>query len=473
MKKILYLLLVVVLSSCTDMLELDPHQSLSPNVAYATYDDCNNAARGIYLRARGLYTGKSVLVADAYCDNLISFSKGRQSSSYFRNWNITSGNGFMWLDPYKVIVNCNLLIDNMKIPADEADKFNQLKGEALAMRALMHYELVRLYGKSYTSASATDLGVPYIKITDPSNKPARETVKSNFVNILADLNAAYDLMTKSENLDNSRLSKRSVAAILSRVCLYMGDYDNTITYGEKALVNGDAVCPLDEFSKVWHDTSDKGVLFKSVVTEKEDLIVGNYFNQFLGGEYKSEFVAPKSFATLYDASSDVRFSSYFQKSSFQGSEAYHIIKYVGLADDSHTRNKVSLKLIRVAEIKLNIAEASLRKATKDEAKANLILNELLTARLIGYTHADKSGSALLAEVMKQRRLELALEWDRFTTLKRLNLDCERTPGEGDLSDGTGRVNQVETLKHTDHRWQLPLRTSEIDANANIVQNPGY
>lgn len=485
MKKIFYLLLVVVLSSCSDMLDLEPQQSLSPDVAYKTLNDCDNAARGMYMRAQQVYGDDYILITDAFTDNLMSFSRGRGTYSEFRDWKLTSGSSYMWTRPYATIINCSLLLEKMIIPTKGAEisSFNQIKGEALALRALMHFELVRQMGKAINVASDKDLGIPYVRTTDSKNRPARQTVKQNYIDIKKELLEAYSLMNEEGvsnlKLDNTRLQKNTVAAILSRVYLAEHNYSKSVEYAGYAIEGaGSKIASAAKFADVWKDKSEEGVYWKLAVTQKENLKVGDLFNQFLNSEYKSEFIVPKSLVSLY-SSSDVRKDSYFNTSEFDGYNANHVIKYIGdVKDKSVTRNKVALKIIRGAEMYLTRAEAYMRLATPNNAAALADLIIVLEQRGLYSVGAKATvdaltGEALLNEIMKQRRLELFCEWDRYHTYKRLNQDIIRLDGEGELADGTGRSNVQFVLKFTDHRFQFPILSSELDANSNIIQNPGY
>jgi len=488
MKKIFYLLLIVVLSSCTDMLELEPHQSLSPDIAYNTLNDCGNAIRGVYSKTQKVYGNDDYLILnDAFTDNLMSFSRGRGTYSLFRDWKLNSGSNFMWLNPYTAIINCSTLLEKMVIPTEgeEIASFKYLKGEALAIRALMHFELVRQMGKAVNVATTTDLGIPYVRSTDSENKPKRQTVKQNYIDIKKELLEAYGLLTEEAavkmkiNTDNTRLHKNSVAAILARVYLAENDYTNAALYAGYAIdASSSKIATSAEFPKVWKDKSDVGVYFKLVISSKESIKIGNVFNQFLGGEYKSEFVAPKSLVSLY-SSSDIRKAAYFSTSEFGGYMANHVVKYIGdVADANEVRNHVNIKLIRGAEMYLTRAESYMRQVAVNNSAALADLIVVLKERGL-YTVGSKptidalTGNALLTEIMKQRRLELFCEYDRYHTLKRLNKDIVRLDGEGELSDSSGRPNIQFVLKFTDHRFQFPILSSEIDANSNMVQNPGY
>jgi hypothetical protein len=485
MKKIFYLLLLVLaFSSCVD-LDLEPQQSVDPKVAYKTLNDCENAVRGIYLQSISVYASNYIVIADAFCDNIISFSQGRNSLSKYRSWGLNSGDNCIWSSPYAAIVDCNLLISNLKLPVKENSEyssFSHIKAEAFAMRALMHFELVRQHGKAYHIASEEDLGVPYVVSINAENKQKRGTVKDNYNKILADLNAAYALMDGSEHYDGSigktRLRKHAVAALLSRVYLTIHEYDKSALYAQLAIdgaagLGENKICAFDDFKNVWRDKSDKGVYFNLPYVKGADYIPGNKFNQYMNNEFKSEFVVPRSFAHMF-SSSDIRKIAYIFTSKYNGHEANHVIKHAGDTSDKNKRNKVPLRIIRGAEMYITLAEAKFRGTSPNsEQEALAALNILKRERGVLYSVDNLEGKSLITEIMKQRRLELAFEWDRYHTIKRLGMDVERLVGEGDLVDGSGRPNTAFILRSTDYRFQFPISGAEMDANPNMVQNLGY
>ncbi|MGB5988687.1 MAG: RagB/SusD family nutrient uptake outer membrane protein [Marinifilaceae bacterium] len=485
MKRIFYLLFFsLAFSSCVN-LDLEPQQSIDPKVAYKTLNDCENAVRGIYLQSISVYASDYIVIADAFCDNVISFSQGRNSLLKYRNWELNSSDNCIWSDPYAAIVDCNLLLLNLKIP-EKADSeyfsFSHIKAEAFAMRALMHFELVRQHGKAYHIASEDDLGVPYVVTVNAENKQERGKVKDNYNKILADLNAAYALMDGSESYDSSigktRLRKHAVAALLSRVYLTMHKYDESALYAQLAIdgssrLSENKICALVDFKNVWRDKSDKGVYFNLPYVKNLGLVPGNRYNQLMDFKFKSEFVVPRSFAHLF-SSSDIRKVSYLYTSEYNGHKANHIIKHSGDLTDKNKINKVSLRIIRGAEMYLTLAEAKFRGTSPNsEQEALAALNVLRRERGVLYAVDVLEGKSLIAEIMKQRRLELAFEWDRYHTIKRLGMDIERVVGEGDLVDGSGRPNTAFILRSTDYRFQFPIPGAEMDANPNMVQNLGY
>jgi hypothetical protein len=147
----------------------------------------------------------------------------------------------------------------------------------------------------------------------------------------------------------------------------------------------------------------------------------------------------------------------------------HIIKYAGRP--GAVAGVVDAKLLRTAEVLLNRAEAYQRSSNNTLALADL--NLLRTNRYSSSTSLTLTGDALLAEILKERRLELAFEGDRFWDLKRRNLPVQRSATTGDRADGTGVKYIRTTLAVGDHRFQMPFPSSEINFNTKFKQNPGY
>ena len=162
--------------------------------------------------------------------------------------------------------------------------------------------------------------------------------------------------------------------------------------------------------------------------------------------------------TTFDGLHDCHVSNYYN----------NIYKYFGRA--AGNANVVDVKALRTAEVLLSRAEAYARLNKNTEALADL--NTLRKQRYSDYVAGTETGADLLTAILLQRRLELAFEGSRFFDLKRLGLGVTRS-SFGDKSDGTGINNVTKALPAGDIHFQLPFPQSEINANPNIVQNPGY
>jgi hypothetical protein len=128
------------------------------------------------------------------------------------------------------------------------------------------------------------------------------------------------------------------------------------------------------------------------------------------------------------------------------------------------------KVMRLSEVYLIAAEASL---PANEADALMYLNMLMAQRDPAFIGYASTGAALLADIVQERRKELAFEGDRFYDMNRLKQTITRVPNGGAIQAGTGNVNL--TIPYPDNRRVGPIPQAEIQANLNIAgqQNPGY
>lgn len=471
---ILIVALLPVLGGCSkSQLDLYPYNAVEQEQAYETEEDMNLAINGMYygVRASGsYYNGSWNIVADAMSDNLIINQAGRRSLNDYQRWNLKPGAteyGF-FAGGYTIVRRANAILENIdKFPAGPFR--DNTKGQALALRAMTYFDMSRVYGKTYTNASNEDLTIPYVTTTDPTILPAKEPVKGFYDKVLADLNQALPLINASNG--TGKLNKAAVAGLLSRVNLYKGDYAAVITAANTALGATPDLPGIADFPKIWTDQTEKGVLFKVInnLVDNVNTQGVNYY-QPVNGELKSEYVVEYNFMQLFTAT-DVRTSTYIRTSPYLQITYNNVIKYNG--GTGKALGVCDAKVLRTAEVLLNRAEAYYRSSNETSALADL--NLLKANRYTGFTNISLSGQALLDEIYKERRLELAFEGDRFWDLKRRHLPIQRDGTKGDRSDGSGvsYVPTAVTLDANDYRFQLPIPIAETNFNKNLAQNPGY
>lgn len=471
MKKILLALLIVssFLVSCDKELDLKPFNALETEVALQTPSDFTNAVRGSYAAMQGnsYYGGWYILTPDILADNLIVCSEGRTSKQSIHYWNYSGNNtwGLLWNEAYQTIYRVNSILENLE-NLEEGDFRDNIEGEALALRALAHFDMARVYSK-FPQHGASDLGVPYVTSTDVTLVPSRPTVQQTYDNIIADFERAKDLIATSNG--DGRLNQDAVNGLLSRVYLYIQDYDNTIAAATAALRGDPSVGSIDIFPNIWTDATDEGVAFKIRHTEADNISIGVQYSQTGSNGVRSEYVAAYDFFQLYQEN-DVRTSAYFSTSLFSDILFNHIAKYFGR--ETGSLNVVDTKVLRWAEVYLNRAEAYAAKGMDAEALADL--DVLRSQRYTDFASGNETGQALKDAIQLERRLELAFEGHRFFDLKRQGLPVERA-NFGDYADGTGVTLPADalTLPADDPRFQLPLPQAELNANPNMTQNPGY
>lgn len=465
----------ILLSSCKrENLELDPYNSLPTETAFQTPQDFTNALRGVYrgfVFAGSYAGGEWVTMPDLIADNLVRVSSGRGTGATYYFWQYTSeatsglfGNG------YQIIRRANGIIENINKLAAGSFR-NNAEGEALAVRAMVHFDIARVYSKIYANSNPnSDLGMPYIKTTDYSILPSRPSIKVTYDNCIADLTDAFGKINTTNtdaSLTSIRLNKAAVGALLARVYLHMGDWAKTRDWADSSLKYRSSIGSLANFPNVWTDASEDGVLFKVRMTEKDNVTLGVQYEQLTAQGYRSEFAPTFELYTQY-AANDVRRTSYFEQSNYNGVPYNHVIKYA--RRPTGRLNIVDCKMIRSAEVLISRAEAKYK--LNDEAGALADLNQLMAQRYTGFVPVVLAGQALLDEIYKQRRLELFGEGDRLFFLKRLNLPVVR-PNSGDQANGTGATppSTALNLPVGSNLFQLPIPRSELNVNPNMQPNP--
>ena len=466
--------------ACTDMLDLNPRDSLSTETAFNRIEDYENAVLGGYeaMRSSSYYGGFMQLIPDVLTDNLILCKDGRTSYNAFYNWEYTSGTfGIegLWLVGYNAINRVNNVIVRLDGDAnpfkgtDDEDKSLALLGEALAIRALVHFDLVRFFGVGYNFAPTESPGIPLM--TEPVvGSPERNNINLVYEQISQDLVRARSLLS-GVNHPNWRIGPLVVAGLQSRVYLTMNRYHRVIEVAAQTVAgDGSDLSSINTFRDIWRQNSNQEIMLRLRILNSDPQILGNVFGQgqFTGGSgHRAEYVPSFSFYNLY-LDNDIRKQTYFITADYQSRRYNFIQKYAGRT--GAPANKTDAILMRRAEVYLNLAEAYYFQ--NDQERALSLLNALRRARYEGFTDGQESGSALLSAILLERRLELAFEGFRFFDIKRQGLPIIRD-SFGDESNGGGLQPLFTLLLPDDYRFQLPIPQAEILANPNMRQNPEY
>lgn len=476
--------------SCDDELnDLQPFVEGNPETFFTSVSAFQNGVDGAYRQLWNYYSSPdSGLqgIPDILSDNVIIAQTGRRSNQNYYNYRYVAGTGgaidLYWSEAYEAVNVANLVIAQIDNLGDGAVKDNIL-GQALAIRAWAHFDLVRVYGKIPTQSADANasLGVVYIKVEDgdtedPFAEPSRETVASNYAEIIGDLERASQLINSSSN-GEGRLNKEGVYALLSRVYLYNGDYQKVIDAADEVTVAlADGVTLVDgitELQQVYTDVSNAGLVVELAINTSSESTGNNVGVLYSQGTLNddgtinttiSEYAIDFDFFNSIDEN-DLRLNVLQFEGSNQGNTYNAIKKFLG--ETGQINGRVDVKVIRAAEVLLNKAEAQFELGQD----ALTTLDELRDLRYLSYTGGE-SGQALEDAIQFERRVELAFEGHRFFDLKRRGEPVMRST-MGDIIDGSGTPPDFPTLAADNFRFQLPIPIAEINANQNIVQNPGY
>ena len=260
------------------------------------------------------------------------------------------------------------------------------------------------------------------------------------------------------------MNQDAVNVLLSRVYLYMGEWQNSIDAANQVDYQ---IASRDNVVGVWEDTNQDGLIF---YIPNVDPILGNSIGvTWSQGSMTSlipEYVTSFQLNNLF-AEDDIRKEAYTFE-GLSGGNAYNGIKKL-FGRPGQTNGEVDYKIFRAAEVYLNKAEAYYNLG--NESSARSALDELRNRRYLNPPNGE-TGIDLRDAIRLERRLEFAFEYQRFFDLKRWGLSVNRT-NAGDQADGSGTPSDVLNLSSGSTLFQLPLSQQSLDVNPNLQQNPGY
>ena len=297
-------------TGCADFLDTTPHDSLNSDNALESLEDFNNTTNSVYesMRSSSYTANFMLMVPDVMSDNLILNRDGRLIYNEFAGFKFyadTYGVSGMWSAAYNAILGANEVITRMEsdpsIIASDEKLGKNLLAECLALRGMIHFDLVRLYGKNYLQASDSDLGVTYKKDTE-TTLPARNTVKEVYTWLTEDLERAKGMMSDDYNTTiNYRLNKKAIAAILARVYLTMGKDQLAVDNATEAIAgDGSDIAGIDDFSKIYTTSMDVPEVILRIALKSDDgYLPGNDWGQGSVSNYNANYSVSYGLKSLY------------------------------------------------------------------------------------------------------------------------------------------------------------------------------
>lgn len=468
MKYLKYIILnlsVVSFLACEDQLDIVSQDVLDAEVAIQSLEDLDGILSGAYsvLRRDGLYGESLLFLPDLMADNLRVGDSNGGALRTEANWQYSSGDDIdTWSNAYTLIFRANSVINNTDQFEDGPEK-NRILGQALALRALGHFDLLRYYAEAYNRTS-TARGVPVV-LEFAITQPERSTVAQVYDQIFSDLESARTMLSDvDQDIQESGpyfLDRNAVTALLARVSLYAELWQDAADYASEVMSTRALANPVD-YGLMWSDDAAAEVLFSVVYTTPDDgRIATSLFDVTIT---RSTFTISDDLANLYDAVNDIRYADFvlLNPDSNPGDDVYLPIKYPGRGGERGLNNA---KVLRVSEMYLIRAEAYAN-ITGRASDAMADLNALRAARINGYVNENLTGSALADAIQVERRKELAVEGHRWFDLKRTGSSIQRG------ADCRGLTVNC-SLDAGDHRFVFPIPQHEILANPNMMQNDGY
>lgn len=457
---IFYLLALAILSGCgKSFLDQKPYTSFPIDEAIKTEAEMGAAMNGVYASMRGATVwGRNLPVfGDVMADNVYisSLNSGRYLiQNNYTTTQATAEPTDIWTGIYAAIKNANVVI-NADIPSTPVS--DQLRGEALTVRALSYFDLVRWFAKPYSVDPDAD-GVPIILEFDQNAKLARSKVSEVYTQILADLTQAFSLM--NGNKSSAVVTKFVARALQAKVYLYKGDWQNARDAALDVVNNsGYSIVSAAGFAAYWKNATP--VTNKGETMFEIGLDAANN-NQTTSLAYMYEQIGYGDLLvtdTLYNlhTATDVR-----RGLIIAGTRSNQSVWILNKYSNTNSVDKDDVKVLRFSDVVLILAEAYYR--LNDEDNARTYLNMLATNRDPGLVPYTSTGTDLLDDIVDERRKELLGEGDRFQDLQRLNRVIDRGP-QYPVAARTIAADNAKRIQ--------PIPQVERDANPNISQNGGY
>ncbi|GGI29091.1 hypothetical protein GCM10008119_35900 [Pedobacter mendelii] len=422
-----------------------------PNKRISTPDKITDL-QGIldnYSAMNAQYPALGEICADNYYLNDASWASSPDKQRSFYLWQKYDEVSSEWSFPYKIIFNANLIIETL--PTLNLDEKLQgdadiLHGQALFLRSYYHLAVAQLFAPVYSVNTAKALGIPLKLVTNVEAKSVRANVGDTYQQILNDAIKALPLLpivAKAKYLP----SKPAGYALISRINLLMGNYDQSALYADSCLqlynsvldynkISATSAIPFSQFNdEVLYDCRSA---VPSILAQTKAKVDASLYASYSNDDLRKVIFFKKNADNTY---------------AFKGN-------YTGLS------TAVLFSGIALDEVLLNRAECLIRMGKLAEGAADL--NRLLAQRF-------KTGSykpfifldqaQALTTVLLERRKELLFRNLRWGDLKRLNLDSERAITLKRTINGN-----IYTLSPNDKRYVLPIDKTVIMLSG-MEQNP--
>lgn len=469
-------------SSCSDFLEQNPQTDLSENDFYKTADDILSAVNGVYssLQEGDIY-GNWYVFGEIPSDNTRNQLSGSVTTqNEFDQFYIDTQNSMIanfWKAAYKVINRTNTVlgrIDGIEINTELANRY---KLECKFIRALMYFNLVRVYGDVPLVLKEISISESYDILREP---------KENVYNqIIADLKEAQDLPVSYSTAEDGRATQGAAKALLANVYMTLHKYAEAetilaeiINSGRYSLLeNTPGSLNIDGYKNVFSPVNHNS---KEGIFEIQFLKGGygegsNYANNFAPENSGTNVVAVGGTGgnnipemDIYNAyeEGDLRrdFSMslgyYDNRKNNEWVESRYICKFMDVPYQNNDASN-NYPVIRYADVILMYAEALNQNGKTAEACKYL---NMTRRRGFGYQTTetspvdlqttDKAQFALMVE--QERRVELAFENHRWFDLIRTGRAVEVMRSKGFSLNETNLI--------------CPIPQKQIDVNPKLTQN---
>ncbi len=466
--KYIYLIIVLLGTfACEDELNIGPVTEKASTNFYTTEQELESAIQGVYaqLQNGGLYGLDLIGVGEISGEDVFEEIAANDGGRFGQldDFSTNAGNdlvGDIWRESYRGILRVNTVLN--RIDAIEYEntsvKTNRI-GEMKFVRALLYFNLVRLYGD-----------VPLV--TEETESPfdffgrGRTPSAQVYAQIETDLTSAIqDLPNEKES---GKPAKGAAQALLGDVQLTQGNYSGALTHLE-AVVSSNAYALATTTAAIFGvaNEGNSEILFEvqfasgfNIDGELEGSSAGSQFRPSgTTANAKGHNLPAQAFIDSYDIN-DTRLNDYVAVDA--GVNPFYFTTKYEISPTGADDGGSDHLIIRYADVILKYAEALNENGQTSEA-----ITQLNTIRArVGLANTTATSQVEVREAIRQeRRFELIGEGHRWFDLKRY--------GTAVSTMNTFFTNAGINVTIDDNKLILPIPQSQLDTDSSITQNPGY
>ncbi len=469
MRKLLYILLTTtLLSSCNNWLDVQPYDRVAEDVAFRSVKGFENALNGIYIEMNA-----SVLYGSYLSCEMIELMAQRyhvnEGTAYYHDlvehrYSVEMNqNRFasIWEKSYNLIANINKLLENCEKYRDVlSDEYYQLiKGEALALRAYLHFDIFRLFGPLYESNNNVTK-LPYYKTFSLNIRPhfgAGEFME----NVIADLHEAAELLENDpvrtegcweENtytftsFRKMRLNWYAVQLLLARAELYRDHKPEALVAARNVIDAQEKWFPWVNRQNISPGQEDADrIFFDEIVFGLQNSRISKLYTAYFNGNTLTSdmLLAPLNSQILKifeNNRDDYRYVAFFSTQLTVGSAVYNLFEKYKTTADSLSSNL--MPMLRLAEAYYIAAESE-----PNPEEGMQWLNQVLTHRGL----KKMTNSSLLANTLEKEYIREF--W-----------------GEGQLFYYYKRLKYTEIIDSDDSQWENKINMELANYQPSIPES---
>lgn len=460
MKKLIYILPVLMITAACDALDQDPSTAVTVDTAITSVDDLANAVNGAYYVATYGTTltvaSEMAIYADLIGPDSYQPASSGQNASRMAQFSLTANdtyNAYYYL--YAAIASVNNALEKAAL-LENQEAAAPYVAELYAMRGLFHFHLATYFAPIPTSYNPNQLGIVLAdRVFDVNYIGERASLEDTYEFIINDFTKAVD-SGLNKDMNTGHMNYWAALALRARANLYAGNWQAALDDAEE-LINGSPyrLYTIDNYMKSWSQEGADEVVMEYLQTDtyNPQRYAPGYYASPRG--YSEYGVSPEFYAWMQEDPLDVRSQAVADYSVAPSGDpdynaGYYPLKYPGNAGASVPAYTTNVKVFRLSEAVLIAAEAAYRTG----ADATFYINMLRRNRIQGY---EDVSSANMVDILNERRKELF--------------------GEGQIAfdywrNGLTVVKEGVSVGPQDGRTVLQIPKEEIDlAKGKLKQNP--